>query len=227
VNVIFSDSDTLPLRRRVLSLLPVADSETFNVIRPLAANDTVFTPEPETTRRPTSGILTESKPVPALPFKTSFPKDSTFDGGFFPGGGSRTAVAVTVVCPLLATNAGLAPYAAVSTKLPAATGVNATEHSERSEVAVASVQLAPGAKLPAALEDRLTVPVGGTGAAWVSTTVTMHVLAVPTCTEPGAQTTAVLVGSGGNALIESVACAELPLKPVLPTNDAVTVRLPA
>jgi hypothetical protein len=55
----------------------------------------------------------------------------------------------------------------------------------------------------------------------------MHVLAVPACTKPGAQTTAVLVGSGGKALIERVAWAELALKLLLPRNDAVTVWLPA
>jgi hypothetical protein len=55
----------------------------------------------------------------------------------------------------------------------------------------------------------------------------LAVLAVPACTKPGAQTTVVLVGSGGKALIERVAWAELALKPPLPRNDAVTVWLPA
>jgi hypothetical protein len=82
-----------------------------------------------------------------------------------------------------------------------------------------SVQLRP--------ELRVTDPVGAVGAAWVSVTVIVQLLDVPTWTEDGTQTTVVLVGSGGAAPTDSACVAELPAKPTLPTNVAVIVGLPA
>ena len=49
----------------------------------------------------------------------------------------------------------------------------------------ASVQLAAGVNVPVELVVKLTVPVGVVGDDEVSVTVTVQVVAVLTCTEPG------------------------------------------
>ena len=59
----------------------------------------------------------------------------------------------------------------------------------------ASVQLEPGAKVPAPLEERLTDPEGTSGLAdWSVTDVTVHVVAALAATGLGVHATAVAVG---------------------------------
>jgi len=110
VNVTLSDTTTVRRRFKVRSLLPVATIVAVNVERPRDDSRTVFTPDPTRTIFPASGTLIWRVSEPDLRM-TSVPKENEFDGGtgFFGAGGGGTGVAVTAVCPLLATYPALPP----------------------------------------------------------------------------------------------------------------------
>ncbi len=68
----------------------------------------------------------------------------------------------------------------------------------------ANVQLVAGVKVPVELVVKLTMPVGDMApVADVSVTVTVQLVAVLTCTEPGEHATLVVVGWGGAGVTAS------------------------